>query len=279
MVNDRGELFLCTKKRMKVKKSVAIIACVSITLLYGMEQQEPKPFSFLVNSTEIQVIHGPLYDADTKKVDIVWAGRKEQRILQAPSFGDCYCVGKIFKSDNNIYYPENPYGKEYCPFNNQDTTLWKNALMKKMNTSVMHIVEPTIEVKKNYHINNKANDFSYYALHDKCDRGMEDRVYEVVCFGQKAINEASIDLDICYTSALVKTVEQLGTDKKHRIALQNLSTRVGFPLSTAAPVAVKSIIDYLKKHSTHYECVYLFVDTDAEFNIYKECFEKMMAQK
>jgi hypothetical protein len=262
---------------MKVKKSVAIIACVSITLLYGMEQQEPHTFAFLVKSTEIQLIHGPLYNADTKKVDIVWAGRKEQRILQAPSFGDSNCVGKIYESDNNIYYPKNPYGQEYCPFKYNDKTLWKDALKKEMSMSVIHIVEPTIAVQKNY--NTDKNYFCYYALHDNRDRGMEDRVYEVEAFGQEAISQASIDLDICYTSVLINTIEQLKTHKKYRIALQSLSTHVGFPLSDAAPVAVKSIVDYIKKHSTHYECVCLFVDTDAEFNIYKECFEKMMAQK
>jgi len=261
-----------------VKKSIVMIASISITLLYGMEQQElPQPFVFLVNSTEIQVIHGPLYGADTKKVDLVWAGRKEQRILQAPSFGDSYYVGKIFNSNNDIYYPKNPYGKEYRPFNSNDQTLWKNALKKKMSMPVMHIVEPTITAKKNYNTGN--DDFYYYALHDKNDRGMDNRAYEVVCIGQTAINEASIDLDICYTSALIKTIEQLGAGKKHRIALQSLSTHVGFPVSAAAQVAVKSIIDYLNKHSTHYERVCLFVDTGTEFNVYKECFEKMMAQK
>ena len=263
-----------------MKKSMVMVTYLTVSLLHGMEQQEPHTFSFVVNSTEIQLIHGPLYDADAKKVDIIWAGRKEQLILQAPSFGDYRgnCVGKIFPSNNDIYYPKNPYGQEYRPFKYNDKTLYKDALRKEMSMPVMYVVEPTIAEKNNYNTN-KANDYYYYALHDLKDIGMSQGDHEVNVFGQEAIRQASIDLDICYTSALIKTIEQLEAGKKHRIALQSLSTHVGFPVSAAAPVAVKSIIDYLKKHSTHYECVCLFVDTDAEFNIYKECFEKMMAQK
>jgi len=88
------------------------------------------------------------------------------------------------------------------------------------------------------------------------------------------IKEALKDLGLCYRTVLFQGLQELDKKEQRSIALPTLGVEDGdsndFPKDKAAPVAVKSIIEFIKKNRGAYNTIELFVEEDFEFDLYKE---------
>lgn len=94
-------------------------------------------------------------------------------------------------------------------------------------------------------------------------------------FGRdQAIQEACKDLDLCYKNVLWQGYLSLCGKIRNSIALPTLGTRYensqfAFPRKEAAPIAVKSIVEFLKNNPEICDRIELFVDSYLEFILYK----------
>ena len=100
---------------------------------------------------------------------------------------------------------------------------------------------------------------------------------EIEWNGNKAIDEAKEDLAMCYHKALAVASKKIGDMRDKKVALSALSTEVGFPRAEAAPVAVKSVVEFIKNNRGLYSLVQLYVKKRSEFTVYETLLRNSLA--
>lgn len=254
-----------------MSKNLLIIACVSTAFAHGME--EATSLSIVVHGTKINLNKGSVGSADGR-VDLMVVGRTQQRTLQQPTLGDSSFVGEIRYAPKRIFYEKNKESESasgddtYKEFDKVDgKRLWKNAFQTTMNCDVMQVIEPCIMTRE--YFDDQKDDYVegfYYYATQRQDSTEVSRICE--CVGDKAIAQACKDLAVCYNNVLAEGLEKLGAKVDKNIALASLSTAVGLPRDTAAPVAVAAILEFVKNNPKAYSCIELFVKKQLEVESY-----------
>lgn len=88
--------------------------------------------------------------------------------------------------------------------------------------------------------------------------------------GGKALEEASLDFIACYQTVLKEGRERY----KKSIALDALSTQVGFPREIATPNAVGTILLFINNWPNAFDRIELFVKKRSDFEMYKNILQQ-----
>lgn len=253
-----------------------VLACMSTVLLQGMENPDHNTLSFLINQTTVKLTKGCMFDADGK-IDLMVVGRVQQMQLQPPRFGDSLEVGRIYTVRENMIYIKNKDDESasdddtYKPYATDEERkyvhkkeIWTNAHKKAMQSNVLSVVEPRIRMKKY----DTESFWSYYAERANPD-GEGGSIVNLNSDKKAVLEEATKDLVRCYNNVLNYNV-----GKHKSIAISALGTDVGFPREDAAPVAVATILEFIKTSGNDgiepYALIHLFVKKRSEFARYKE---------
>lgn len=247
-----------------------ILACMSTALVHGMDDTKTLDFPF--HSTTIRLTKGSMFDADGK-VDLMIVGRVQQRQLRAPDFGDSSEVGRIDQVHANMIYIKNKDTdsasdddtyKSYTSSENNST--WQHAHEKTMQSRVLSVIEPRIRMKDF----GDWQTWSYYA-----ERIHSSSMVDLNTMNKEQVLEAAKkDLALCYKKSLLQ-----GLRKEKSIAIPALGTDVGFPREDAAPVAIATIIEFIKTSAEPYELIHLFVKKRSDFARYKELLAAYAVEK
>lgn len=271
------------------KNSLLIIACLSTACIQTMEiipEKKICSWSTKLGSTIINVNKAPI-SSIVGKVNIIGVGRNQQRTLQEPSFGDSHNVGEIDCTNNSILYEKNKEDESasdddsYHPFNqrlNKSNKLWEHAQKIAINSPMITIIEPRITEQQHYSIEQKKviNASVYYFAKE-----IPDHEYGGISGtfkGELAITEAAKDLKICIEKILEKGIKMLKNNKSDNksIALQALSTEVGFPREKAIPITILTVLSFIIDNPNSYDRIELFVKKRSEFKEYQSLLSIMV---
>ncbi|HEX4068478.1 MAG TPA: hypothetical protein VHX42_00100 [Candidatus Babeliales bacterium] len=285
-------------------KKFLLIASFSTALMHGMEPIEAietvsllemtkTSLSLLYNGTKINLIKGSWEDAtDTMELTIV--GNQQQHMLQEGE-GNLSTIGRTYwSSGTDGCIRERKKDDEsasdddiYKPHRQIDTQTWRDP-RKKTKSFIIKIEEPCISDStriKRYGFADDSGEIHDITIPAQCQNtfvynvqrpvpGREQDMYYDLCFkGDQAITEASNDLSLCYTNALIEGSEYFkfrSSKKDKNIAFPTLGADVGFPRDKAVPIAIQAVFDFLQDHLNQYESVNLFVKKRSEFALYKK---------
>lgn len=257
-----------------MKHYLLIAACISTSLLHAMETNS---LTIVCGKTTINLTKGSPFSPD-RKIDCTVTGRNQQRMLQPPDFGDSFTTGTINYIRNQTVYEKNEDSASdddtYKPWSDTNNK-WENAHNQKINSTIMSVIEPRISLSD--YFNEEQNDciegFFYYTERQNPKNKNTGTIVEV--YGDNAITESSKDLITCYLNALTE-----GFEKKYEsILLTALSTEVGFPRKEAAPLAVATIIQFIKDFPAAYNRIELVVKKRSEFEQYKDLLQQYAENK
>jgi hypothetical protein len=271
-----------------MKRNMFLLMALSIACMQAME--DANSWSITIDKTKINVIKGFVGDAGDR-VDMIVLGRRQQRRLQQPSFGDMSNLGEIdicedhivygqskddeSASDDEIYKPIKiaNSSKEYIEEQIGTQKRLQNAIKIHVKSNVINIIEPCIKVSDGY----MGRLFMYCVDYELESYHGLDRLIKRESGDTSIIKKASDDLKYCYQQALLHSQES--NDKKEKsIAFAALGTDVGFPRDKAAPIAINTIIECITNNPGAYDVIELFVKKNFEFALYKELLQKYMAE-
>lgn len=240
---------------------------------------DPAKVQCLVNGILFSVIKGDICKSrHADQASLIVVGRNQQRQLQQPNFGDSSVVGTIGGAYGNAVYmlPDESTSKSdddtYKPFGTEDTLLWQKAQKKQLPIDcckVWTVIEPRIMYRElNW---GEGKTFGYFP-----ERQITEDQYRFVnlqFYGNDAIKEAGEDLLMCYKKIFEKALIH-----HTAIALDELSTPVGFPRDKAVPIILSAIVQSLMSIPTFFDkinrSVVLFTKKRSSFNQYKELVKK-----
>jgi hypothetical protein len=241
-------------------------------------EQENKQWSITVHDTKINLTKDYLCDAYSKmNVDIMVLGTNQQRLLESNSFqpkeqeigyywyrGNCSCQVYSYKNSTSDDLQKRIDSKEA-------------SSESEVRSNVYSFTEPCVFITKDreplYYVCRKKIKPQFFI---KNATSISEYYYEdsplkkYVCWeiaGEEAIQEASKDLKKYYKKVF-KGIN--GSEEKRSVALPAL----GINIPNAPSIAVTSILKYLKKNKSRYDCIELILETDEEFNAYKELLEQ-----
>jgi len=114
----------------------------------------------------------------------------------------------------------------------------------------------------------------FYDAKRRLSSGADTFEYFKYYEGNDAIKEGLQDVRVCYEKVLAYIAERNDKKLAKTVALPTLGvekyTGNVFPKDKAAPVAIQSIIEFIKKNRGAYNTIELFVEEDFEFDLYKE---------
>lgn len=264
-----------------MKKNILIITCLATTFAHGMEII-PKTWSIISGTTTINLTRGTLSQANGK-TDVMVVGRAQQKTLQVSKLGDNLKVGQINYSADCILYEKSKEDesasdddtyKSFISSTNNKKKLWEKAQKKYICQSLMTIIEPRIQIEHYCNENDQDIEGFLYCT-ERQNTIRQDRSSYHEFLESKAIEEASKDLITCYLTALN---EGFKTSQKS-IALSALGTEVGFPREEATPLAVATILQFIKDFPTAYDHIELFVKKRSEFELYKNILQQYAEKK
>jgi hypothetical protein len=291
-----------------MKRSMMVLACMSTVLLQGMENSDHNTLSFLINQTTVKLTKGCMFDADGK-VDLMVVGKNQQKMVKRFN-ANMIIPGMILypetvyeknrnddsASDDDTYKPYMNVG-----FNNNNEKKWETVERKIMNSELLKVVEPCITRmrKREKKVEDVTDEFLRLSvkhtrgsscIYDQLVQPVEVFVYNVIrlspiipnqlnwlhqtFYGDEAIIEAAKELALCYKNVLAEGLTILDKKQEKSIAISALGTDVGFPREDAAPVAVATILEFIKTSGNDgiepYALIHLFVKKRSEFARYKE---------
>lgn len=261
-----------------MKKNIVMMVIAFSISMQAMEN--PSYWSITLHGTKINLTKGFIGDAGDR-VDCIVLGRQQQRTLQEPSLGDLNEIGKmnfqdcIYRkskedesaSDDDTY---KPYEQADYSSKDEKTKIWKRTIAIEVNTDVVTIIEPRIMKTSSYDSEYNTIEVPYYVNQKSCWDGAK---------GVKAIEEAEKDLKMCYEKILGRLAEHVRDKNEKNIALQALGTEVGFPREKAAPIAVKTVVEFIQNHPGVYTAIELFVKKHSEFKLYQELLTQSATEK
>ena len=240
---------------------VVVFVIVYFSYFYGMEW----PTSYTYGETKINVKRGSPCDLDGK-IDYIVFGSNEQRLL-AKSFVDGYFVGHttafrrkslyIERKNADSDFEDDTYVSCYNDLRDRSE---KDLYKKYLKSIAIEVIEPLLFTSQ------YSGEYYYYAEKKVLDH--KNWFYGIKQFGVEAIEDASHDLALCYERVLT-TGLLLDKEKKKSIALPTLGTAVDFPREKAAPIAVKTILNFVKNNPKAYSRIELFVKKRSDLVLYR----------
>lgn len=277
-------------------KNILPLSCILMTSLHAMKtvslvEITKTSLSLIYNGTKINLIKGSWEDA-TDRIDLTIVGNQQQHML-IEEFDHLDTVGRTYWSYGNRH-PIHKRKKEdnsasdddtYKPYRHIDKQTWRDGQTTKKFT--MMIEEPCISdstrikrygffpdnsnIMQNITIPTQClNTFVYNCHRDVPNR--QDMFYDLCFQGNTAIQEASKDLSLCYTKALIEGLKYFtySSAKDKNIAFPTLGADVGFPRDKAVPIAIEAIFNFLQDNPNQYNSIHLFVKKRSEFALYKK---------
>ena len=276
-----------------MKKNILIIACLCTALVHAMEtcslrEITKNSLSMLSHGTKINLIKGSIFDPSSP-MDITVVGVNQQNMLKKRSFQPKK-VGKIYTFTCSIIFEKNKDDDSasdddtYKPYpisvDQLKTGYFEQNLKfghhKIIKSTILNIAEPCIN--QLWELNTEGElikNFEYCA-----NRPISNEKNRVIHFGDEAIQEASNDLVICYEKILAKGLEVFPCCKSKSIAIPTLSADTGFPRELAAPIAVKTVLEWVKNNSQtcdllghkprRYDTINFVVKKRSDFALYKK---------
>lgn len=141
-------------------------------------------------------------------------------------------------------------------------------------STILSGIEPKV-----FLIHDKQKNESTYCYHTFSHASPSERVrLHTFHKGEEAIKHAGNDLHGLYQDALAWGVLQ-GKALEKTIAIPTLGTATGFPRDRAAVFAVSAIIDYIKRCSKDYNVIYLVMNEESDFDLYKKLLGAHIAEQ
>jgi hypothetical protein len=255
--------------------------------IYGMDVPRLQEESFNYCGTTIYLIQKYSYevmDYVDNKVDFIVVGKNEQKMLNNQGEPDLM-VGYLYNAGNDLHMKkkkaDSASDDDSCvtfDFSYRKKQNQKDIFTMRMDSRVMHIVEPCLGREEEYWNNEKRKveqGFVYNA------RRVSKRVSMggSFCFelhGKDAIEEAEKDLALCYKNSLEELVRWRRMELfRTSVALFNISTGVGFPRGEAVCIAVKSICEFIQKNQNVYSSIYFIMKKNRSLCWVKNCLNTM----
>ncbi len=262
-----------------MKKALMIAFCVFSVGIHGAQSNKTamllvKNTLFLITQDDMCRYNAALSESN-HPIDIMVVGSNQQRKLKKVDLNDNISVGITVLLPNKAIYTlpktsdrasDDDRDKPFAVDNND---LWRKATENRMKCPVLQIIEPHIMYK--VFENNTVKTYGYSP--SRRSATMPSPLFQPDFIGEDAIIQASNDLAMCYKKALTKGLKILQGKKNMRIGLAELSTEVGFPWEKAAPIAFRTIIDFIKNNA-EYAFVQLFIKKRSELLLYKKLIEE-----
>jgi hypothetical protein len=246
---------------MNIMSGLVLFVIMYFSYLYSMEWST----SYTYGETKINVKKGSPYDLDGK-IDYIVFGSNEQRLL-AKSFVDGYFVGHITIFRRKSLYIEHKNADSdfdndtyVSCYNDLRARSEKNLSKKCLKSFAIEVIEPLLFTSQ------YSGEYYYYAEKKNLDH--KNWFYGTKQFGVEAIEDASHDLALCYEKVLAKGL-RIGEGKNKSIALPTLGTAVDFPREKAAPIAIKTILEFVKNNPKAYSRIELFVKKRSDLVLYR----------
>jgi hypothetical protein len=248
-----------------MKKNILILACTVSSFTHSMETNN---FSIKIYGTIINVTNGPLHVLHNNTCVV---GQHQQQLLEFSNIEKSYIPGELscshtLKYIENIYSENSSDDDTYKTFEVENRhKLSKNAQTLTTKNKVIRVTEPCISSAgwRRDPQTDRLIPTTSYTIH-RFDENHQKTYLDFK--DDKAVREASKDLILCYEKALIHGVPH----PEKNIAFSTLSADVGFPRDKAAPIAIKTIITFLKNNPHTYNCITLCVQKRSEFTAYKK---------
>jgi hypothetical protein len=244
-------------------KNMLIIGLLFTLFAQAMEQE--KKWNIIAYGTKINLHKNDnmldYYADGHKKVDFIVVGQHAQSSkFSYASFqtliGMCWRVSEVFFETNNR---DNNY-TIVCRMHRENKIKALFPGRKDYNVCIK-IAEPYV---CKYGLEN------YYGSM-RGGKSLWD-TYE----GIEAIKVGLQDVGLCYEKVLMYVAEQNDKKLAKTVALPTLGvekyTFNALPKDQAAPIAVKTILEYVKNNPKAYDRIELFVEENFEFDLYQELF-------
>jgi hypothetical protein len=252
-----------------MKKSIIVAANFSFFFAHTMQ---PDQFTIMLYGTTINVSKKSLHDiADT--VNLIIVGKHQQQLLDYSPFAKSYNPGEMHFQPNILYIDNENYSDDETHYffeEEKRISRWKTIYQHTTSTTILSVVEPRITLdgwRRNIRTNKLTPRPRYVAQRLLLPH---NRLIDWMAIGTNAITEASKDLARCYNNVLIIGKTHLKIDDEKSIAIPALSTDVGFPREIAAPIAIRTIIDFLSSNAQAYDRIELCVKKRSEFATYKQ---------
>lgn len=237
-----------------MKMKIGVLATLCATSMHGMEME--KNWTILLHGTQINLTQGnmlALYADGKKKVDLIVVGYHEQEIIGKGTIcgcavGGCRQIKTVRFRMNCGVICEQRKGCNRC----------------------FKITEPFVKFEDDPGKITACHYEQFTLLNNNNNVIFHEQMYK----NEKAIEQASADLALCYNNAFMYGLKQLKEKNEKSIAFPTLSADVGFPRDKAAYIAVASILECIQYHPKAYSCIELFMQEKEEFDLYKELLTK-----
>jgi hypothetical protein len=254
-----------------MKKNIVLIVSISIASIHGMETNF---WTVTCGNTKINLNKKFILDACAQEgngIDCAVVGFHEQQelagcLFQNKTVGECICV------DNPLFVPRESGCK--CGYTSKAIFFFPY----RYSPFFVKVVEPRLGFKfgDDEECGELEKNFTYF-FYETTRPDVAGCPINFEYFGDDVMKEASEDLAICYKKVLAYGVNTIGKKEKKCIALPTLGTwskglSFAFPRKEATPIAVKSVVEFLKNNPDAYDRVELFVETYLEFILYKLSF-------
>lgn len=290
-----------TKKRNNLKilhqrtffmKQLLFIILFFTTIAHTMNTKNNYAFSIVHNNTTIILKKQPITDAHT---NIIVIGQNQQTWLKTGQFNNDLTMGKITLQEKNNRWAHHIYHKNMNEDSDSENDTYKPFILKNDPTAPLHdlffiettevepiifkITEPCIAISPcNAEASNIIENFIHYNfVHYNNEQDINKQTYQKKYEDNEALTKASEKLTICYKNALSLGLIKLYNIDKRSIALDALSTKVGFPREKAAPIAIDAIIDFINNFPDAYNRIELFIKKRSEFETYKKLLQKTLS--
>ena len=171
----------------------------------------------------------------------------------------------LFYSKKRTAQENSDDDEESQPYQIKKTMNVNEIEYTRLQMNLLSVVEPCVWIKE-YNFGQAGK---YFYMVNRA--GVEDKdTYR----GSEAINAALGDMEVCYKNVLSLCRAKQETKDRIYIALPFLE--VGIPMEKAAPIVVKSIVDFIRTCPHAYSVIYLLTTKN---KLYRLCAELLQKEK
>ena len=269
--------------------SIAFIVCSNG--VHGMEIAQSGVVKIFTHPIfpKIAVVLDDIYNRSTKNAEVTVVGEKEQIKLKHPSLIGNPRVGcmNFLCSDTRVMRRNKVFAQCFDPtyeFDHESAAIIVNGQRfiiknpreyieyEKIDSKLAFISEPQLFRKKFDNDKAIATSYVYRKVTDKASKSSELEIVEYT--GEQALKKALEDLGGCYVWGLTYIYEYFKCDGGmiSRIAFPQLGITLGIPGYSAAYEALQAVIRFAtyKEHKDKYGLIELVVQTEDDFDVYKQ---------
>jgi len=269
-----------------MKKHILLLPFLFPASIHSMETNSlleitKKSFNIAYCGTKINVTKKSLFEI-SDKVTMTIVGKHQQKMLHYYFAENYDCIGITYFPGSPIYQKYEEYDsdsdddtyKPYEPCHLSDT---HQHNFKKLEDKhlITKIIEPCITQTT---LLNGQKTYLYNVMRKNVNS--VNHVAVLTSIDKTAIEEASKDLIQCYNNVLTFPIEcgtldnhicanKLNNSAKPTVALPPLGADVGFPRDKAAPIAITTVLKFIKNNPNAYGTIYFYVKKRSDFARYK----------